>query len=107
MADSGRWAVVVGVAVALLAGLAFFGVVGLRVLAAFVAFFALPAYLLLRGFGLDGEERVFFSVFVGIGVFPVAVWAVNRVVASFAASAVVVLALCVGLWMFFGLWRGQ
>ncbi len=70
-----------------------FGVPGFLTVAAFVVLFVVSFFFVLKNFGLDIEEKVFFSLFIGVGLFPLAVWLVNRLVPSFRLSAVLALAL--------------
>lgn len=82
------------VALVVIAAVAFalFGMPGFRAIAGIAVLFALPVLLLLKNTGLDAEEKVFFSLFVGIGLFPLAAWLVNTAVPSFRLSAVLALA---------------
>ena len=75
------------------AAFALFGFTGFRTIIAIVALFIVPPLLLLRKSGLDFEEKIFFSLFVGIGLFSLLAWSVNQVLPSFRASAVAALAL--------------
>lgn len=69
-----------------------FGVAGFRTVAAFLVLFVVTVFFLLKNAALDFEEKVFFSLFAGIGLFPLAAWLVNRAVPSFRLSAVLALA---------------
>lgn len=82
------------VAMVVIAAVAFalFGMPGFRAIVGITVLFALPVLLLLKNTGLDAEEKVFFSLFAGIGLFPLAAWLVNRAVPSFRLSAVLALA---------------
>ena len=75
------------------AAFALFGFTGFRTIAAIVVLFIIPPLLLLRKSGLDLEEKIFFSLFIGIGLFSLLAWSVNQVLPSFRASAVAALAL--------------
>lgn len=70
-----------------------FGIQGFLAVAAFVMLFIAPFSLVLKNSSLDLEEKLFFSLFIGIGLFPIAVWVVNRFVPSFRLSAVLALGL--------------
>lgn len=88
--DYAAW--LIFLAVAAIVAFALFGMPGFRAVAGIMALFALPVLLLLKNTGLDAEEKVFFSLFVGISLFPLAAWLVNRAVPSFRLSAVLALA---------------
>lgn len=83
------------IAALLMAAFAFllFGVAGFRTMAAFLVLFVAAVFFLLKNAALDFEEKVFFSLFAGIGIFPLAAWLVNRAVPSFTLSAVLAVAL--------------
>lgn len=70
-----------------------FGFAGFRTILAIALFFVVPVFLLLRRTSLDVEEKVFFSLFMGLGLFPLAVWAVNQALPSFRLSVPVAFAL--------------
>ncbi len=82
-------ALISGIAVVLAFGLLLFGFTGVRTLAAMMILFILPAYLIMRIFFGD-EEAIFFSLFISLGIFPILVWFVNRVIPSFRVSVAVV-----------------
>jgi hypothetical protein len=65
-------------AIALIAGYALFGLTGIGVLFAFALFLVLPQYAVLRNFGIEEDEKWFFSLFIGLGLFSTAVWFVGR-----------------------------
>ncbi len=71
---------------------ALFGFTGFRTIISIVALFVIPPLLLLRKSGLDLEEKIFFSLFIGIGLFPLLVFTFNQLLPSFRASAVAALA---------------
>ncbi len=48
----------------------FLGFTGFRVIFGMLLVFFLPFYILLGRFGLSRGERMVFSLFIGIGVFP-------------------------------------
>ncbi len=83
-----------GLAVSLAAAFVLFGMTGLRTLVAMLLFFFLPAYLILKKFDFEENERVFFAFFIGIGLFSTLVFYVGRIVPSFrAATAIAFIAL--------------
>lgn len=77
------------------AGAAFilFGLPGLRTILAIAALFVLPFLFLMRNAGIELEEKIFFSLFIGIGLFPLFAWLVNQVLPSFRLSVLAALAL--------------
>lgn len=75
------------------AAFALFGFTGFRTLIAIVVLFIIPPLLLLRKSGLDLEEKIFFSLFMGLGIFPLVVFALNQLLPSFRLSVVAALAL--------------
>ena len=66
-----------------------FGITGIRTLAAVLIFFFLPFYLILRRFQLDGDEKIFFAFFMGIGLFSTIVFYVGRVIPSFRLATAI------------------
>ncbi len=91
----------------LAAGLLLFGVSGFMSVAVFWLLFLVPAFALLFTLKLDVEEKFFFSLFISLGVFPIAVYYFNRLIPSFRASVLVVFAVAVviGACLFF--WKGK
>ena len=87
--------------VMIVAGAVLFGAAGARTIAGMVVFFVLPVFLLLQKTALDVEEKVFFSLFTGLGLFSLLVWVLNRALPSFRLSIVAALAL-VGALFFLG-----
>src|SRR3989344_9298710 len=82
--DSAKWLSCI-LAVAFVAFL-LFGFAGFRSVIAIAVLFIVPSWLLLRKTGLDLEEKMFFSLFIGLGLFPLLVFAVNQLVPSFRLS---------------------
>ena len=70
------------------AAFALFGFTGFRTIIAIVVLFIIPPLLLLRKSGLDLEEKIFFSLFMGIGLFSLLAWSVNQVLPSFRLSVI-------------------
>lgn len=52
----------------------FLGFVGFKVIFGFLLVFFLPFYLILGNFDLSRSERVAFSFFIGVGLFPAIVY---------------------------------
>ncbi|MBI2142406.1 hypothetical protein HYU15_02880 [Candidatus Woesearchaeota archaeon] len=90
-------AAIAAVSVVLLIGLLLFGFTGFKALSVFLLFFVLPAYAIMSSSDLDYGERLFFALFISLGVFPIAVWLANKILPSFRLSTVAVFALAVAL----------
>lgn len=65
-----------------------FGATGGRTLLAIIAM-CLPFYLILMNFNLEPEEKFFSSIFLGLSLFPLVTWVINRVIPSLTFSAIV------------------
>jgi len=50
--------------------LIFFGFTGFKVVIGFIALFFLPFYLILDNFDLEEGEKIIFSLFIGVVMFP-------------------------------------
>ena len=68
------------------------GFTGFRTIVSIVLVFMIPPLLFLRNSSLDVGEKVFFSLFIGLGLFALLAWVVNQVLPSFRASVVVAFA---------------
>ena len=71
-----------------------FGITGLRTIGGLILLFFLPVYLILDNFNIEKDEKIFFSLFIGIGIFPVIVFYLNRIIPSLRitlATAVIIL----------------
>lgn len=90
------------VSLAVIAAAAFmlFGFTGFRTIVAIVILFIIPPLLLLRKSGLDFEEKVFFSLFMGIGLFSLLVFSANQVLPSFRLSILAAFILVAGAGFF-------
>ena len=75
-----------GLAIALATAFYHFQLTGLKALAAMGIFFSLPFYLILGKFNLEKDERLFFSFFIGLGLFSTIVFYVGRIIPSFRIS---------------------
>lgn len=64
----------------LLAGYMLFKGTGMGVLFAMALFFVLSPYAILRNFALDEDERWFFALFIGLGLFSTFVWGIGQVI---------------------------
>lgn len=76
----------VSLAVIALAALALFGFTGFSTIIGIAVLFVIPPLLLLKNSSLDVEEKIFFSLFMGIGLFSLLVFSVNQVLPSFRLS---------------------
>ena len=85
-----------------IAGAAFvlLGLPGFRTVVAIAVLFVLPPLLLIRATSLDVEEKIFFSFFIGIGLFSLLTWVVNQAVQSLRLSILAAYALVVVLSLF-------
>ena len=72
---------------------ALFGMAGFRTILAIAVLFIIPSLLILKNTSLDIEEKIFFSLFVGIGLFPLLVWYINQALPSFRISIAAALAV--------------
>ncbi|MBI2581418.1 hypothetical protein HYV85_06490 [Candidatus Woesearchaeota archaeon] len=86
--SSSYYAWVAGVAAVAAAAFLLFGFTGFRSVIAIALLFVIPPLLLLRKTGLDIEEKIFFSFFIGLGLFPLLVFALNQLLPSFRLSII-------------------
>ena len=49
----------------------------------------LPFYLILHSVEIEDDERIFFALFLGIGLYPVLVYYMTKIVTSIATGAIV------------------
>ncbi len=94
-------------AASLLLGLLLFGFVGFTTVAVFWLLFIVPAFLIINNLELDDEEKVYFSLFISLGVFPIAVYYFNRIIPSFRISTVAVFLVAVAFGIFFYFLRSR
>ena len=52
--------------------------------------FIVPAYAIISSLKLEADEKLFFSLFIGLGLFPLAVYWLDRVLSSLLMSSVLV-----------------
>ena len=79
------------------------GVTGVKTIMAIFLVFLLPFYLILGKFGLETDERLIFSFFIGLGIFSLVVFYVNRVVPSFRSSTIITFSLMMAAGIYFSL----
>ena len=91
--DYGAWAL--SFAVVAIFAFIIFGFAGFRTIVAMALLFAIPPLLFLKNSSLDVDEKLFFSFFIGIGLFALLAWAVNQVLPSFRVSVVVAFAVVI------------
>jgi hypothetical protein len=65
-----------------------FGKAGFFTITGIVFLFILPGMFIMRKTGFDPEEKIFFSLFSCIGLFPLLAFGINQVVPSFKISAI-------------------
>ncbi|MBI3034073.1 hypothetical protein HYY72_02845 [Candidatus Woesearchaeota archaeon] len=95
----------ISVFAALMLAFLLFSTTGVLALAAIALLFFVPAFAIVSNFELGLDEKLVFSFFIGIGVFPLLAWYVNKIVPSLRVSAVAVAALAVAAG--FLLWLGR
>jgi len=78
-----------------------FGVTGFRTIFGMFLLLFLLIYLILSNFKLGGDEKIFFSFFIGIALFPLLVWYLNRIVPSLRVTILVtfILLILIGLFL--------
>jgi hypothetical protein len=74
-----------------------FGFAGFRTIFGIIAFFVVPGAILMRKLDLEPEEKIFFSLFASLGLFPLAVFLVNYAVPSLRISIIVAMAILVAI----------
>jgi len=79
------------VSLILLASFYFLGFTGLRSIISFGLFFFLPAFILLSYTPLSNYENLFLSFTLGLGLFPMAVFYLNRIIPSLRITLAIVL----------------
>ncbi len=76
----------ISLAVIAVAAFVLFGFTGFRAIIAIAILFIIPPLLLLKNSSLDAEEKIFFALFIGLGLFPLLVFSANQVLPSFRLS---------------------
>ena len=90
--------ILIGVGILIiLFSLLLFGITGLRVVAGVFLLFLLPFYLILDNFELSFIEKILFSFFIGLGIFPSIAYGVALLVNSIRAAIVITFVLLVGI----------
>ena len=94
----------VGVIVIILIAIFFFirfGFTGLRTILAIILLYIIPSYALLSRFDLDSNERLIFSIFLGIGLISTLVYFLGLII-RFSSAIIIVAVLLIIL--IFGIW---
>ncbi len=74
-----------------------FGLTGFRTIVSIALLFVIPPALFLKNSSLDAEEKIFFSLFIGIGMFSLLAWVVNQVLPSFRLSVLAAFAAVIAV----------
>lgn len=67
-----------------------FGITGIRTILGIILIFILPVYLILDYFALPNDEKLFFSLFTGLGIIPLIIWLMNIAIYSLRASIIII-----------------
>lgn len=78
------------IALALIFAFALFNIVGVRVVSGMLIIFFLPFYLVVRSLNLENDEKIFFSFFLGLGLFALLVMYLNKLIPSMRLTMAVV-----------------
>jgi len=90
--------ILIGVGILIiLFSLLLFGITGLRVVAGVFLLFLLPFYLILDNFELSFIEKILFSFFIGLGIFPSIVYGLALAINSIRLAIVIAFVLLVGI----------
>lgn len=84
--EYGPW--VCSLAAIAIAAAMLFSLTGLRTVVAAALIFAGLPLILLRKTSMDTEEKIMFSLFIGLGLSSLAVWTINQVLPSFRVSII-------------------
>tara|TARA_Y100000310_G_C20694831_1_gene824874 strand:+ start:4577 stop:4924 length:348 start_codon:yes stop_codon:yes gene_type:complete len=80
---------------------------GVRSVLAMVLIYVIPTYMILNNFNLETDEKIFFSLFLGLSLFTLAVWFVDRILPSLKLSLFVTFILVVGVGFLLKRYRTQ
>ena len=72
-----------------------FGLAGLASMFIMILLFFLPVFLIINNLDLGTDEKIFFSIFIGLAMFSLVTWYINRVIYSLRISAIVAFLLLV------------
>ena len=78
-----------------------FGMIGVRTLISIFLIFILPVYMLLSRFNLDVTERLLFSLGIGLGVFSLVIWYIDRIIPSLVWSTIIaiIISIIIGFYL--------
>ena len=79
-----------------------FGITGFRTFGSMLLIFFLPAYIIIKKLSIEKDEKVFFSFFIGIAMFPLLVWYLNRIIPSLRVTILIIFVLLIGVGLFMG-----
>jgi len=76
-----------------------FGITGARTVLGFILLFFLPTYLIFKNFDIEPEEKIAFSFFIGLGIFPTFAYYLGLLVSSMRWSIAIsfVLLMAIGI----------
>ena len=80
-----------------------FGITGLRTFLGFVLLFFLPTYLIFKNFDLEPEEKIAFSFFIGLGVFPTCAYYLGLLFSSMILAILISFILLMAIAIIFNL----
>src|SRR3989344_8673726 len=91
------------IAIAAIAAMAFFyyllGFSGMMSVFGIMLLFMLPTYLILNSFSLEQDEKLIFSFFIGVGIFPsITYWLGMFISFRIAILITFFLLLAIGIW---------
>jgi len=73
------------------------GFTGTRTLFFFALLYFIPSYIILNWFDIGASEKVIFSIFLGIGIFPSIAYGIGFLTGSLKAALWLTLVLMLGL----------
>lgn len=66
-----------------------FGFTGIKTIFFMALFFMVSIYFILMNFDFNVPERIVFSFFLGIALFPLCVWYINMIIPSMRTSSII------------------
>ena len=91
---------IVTLSIILLFSFILFGLTGVRTILGILILLFLPFYLILNNFNLDELEKIFFSFFIGIALFPLFVWYLNKIVPSLRVTIILTFIILISISLF-------
>ncbi len=83
----------------------FFGVTGIRTFIGIIFLFFLPLFLIIYSLSLDLDEKVFFSLFLGLIIFSQLLWYVDRIIHNIYWSSIIMGLLLYGVGIYLSVVR--